>query len=100
MSSWSKKSKMNTAMKTDTPQPMFMKAIEIFGKQEISVRKVETTPSNTRPPWLVNENETIDLTMCAIPKGATRERIQAEFTSNIYGWIADGRRGWIRHHYK
>jgi hypothetical protein len=64
------------AMKTGIPQPMFMKAIEIFGKQEIDVRKVETTPSNTRPPWLINENETIDLTMYAIPK-ASRERIQA-----------------------
>jgi hypothetical protein len=69
------------AMKTSTTQPIFMKAIEAFGKQEIDVRKVETTPAYTRPPWLVNENETIDLTMCAIPKGASRERIQAEFTS-------------------
>jgi hypothetical protein len=49
-----------------------------FGKQEIDVRKVETY---TRPPWLVYENETIDLIMCAIPKGASRERIQAEFPS-------------------
>jgi hypothetical protein len=49
------------AMKAGTPQPIFMKAIEIFGKQEIDVRKVETTPAYTRPPWLVDENETIDL---------------------------------------
>jgi hypothetical protein len=71
------------AMKTSIPQPIFMKAIETFGKQEIDVRKVETTPAYTRPPWLVNENETIDLTMCVIPKGVSRERIQAEFTSLI-----------------
>jgi hypothetical protein len=31
--------------------------------------------------WLVDENETIDLTMCAIPKGASKQRIKAEFTS-------------------
>jgi hypothetical protein len=42
------------------------------------VHKVETTPGYTRPPWLVDENETIDLTMCAIPKGAIKERIKAE----------------------
>jgi hypothetical protein len=48
-------------MKAGTPQPIFMKAIEIFGKQKIDVRKVETTPAYTRPPWLVDENETIDL---------------------------------------
>jgi hypothetical protein len=58
-----------------------MKAIEIFGNQKIDVRKVETTPAYTRPPWLVEENETIDLTMCAILKGASTERIKAEFTS-------------------
>jgi hypothetical protein len=45
------------------------------------LRKVEITPAYTRPPWLVDENETIDLTMCAIPKGASKERIKAEFTS-------------------
>jgi hypothetical protein len=55
-----------------------MKAIEIFGNQEIDVRKVEITPAYTRPPWLVDENET---TMCAIPKVASKERIKAEFTS-------------------
>jgi hypothetical protein len=67
------------AMKTNTPQ--FMKAIETFGKQEIDLRKVETTPAYTRPPCLVNENETIDLTMCAVPTRAKRDRMQAEFTS-------------------
>jgi hypothetical protein len=30
---------------------------------------------------LANKNKTIDLTMCATPKGASRERLQAEFTS-------------------
>jgi hypothetical protein len=30
---------------------------------------------------MVDENETIDLTQCAIPKGASKERIKAEFTS-------------------
>jgi hypothetical protein len=40
-------------LKEGTPQPIFMKAIEIFGNQ---------------PPCLVDENETIDLTMCAIPE--------------------------------
>jgi hypothetical protein len=58
-----------------------MKAIEIFGNQEIEVRKVEITPAYTRPTWLVEENETIDLTMCAIPKEACKERMKAEFTS-------------------
>jgi hypothetical protein len=58
-----------------------MKAIEIFGNQVIDERKVEITPVYTRPPWLVDENKTIDLTMCAIPKGASQERIKAEFTS-------------------
>jgi hypothetical protein len=43
-------------------------------------RKVETTPAYTRPPWSADENETIDPTMCAIPKGASKERIMAEFT--------------------
>jgi hypothetical protein len=56
------------AMKKSTPQPIFMKAIETFGKQEIEVRKIETTPAYARPPWLANKNETIDLTMCAIPQ--------------------------------
>jgi hypothetical protein len=51
------------------------------GKQEIDVRKIETTPNYARPPWLGNKNDTIDLTMCATPKGASKERIQAEFTS-------------------
>jgi hypothetical protein len=37
-------------MKTSIPQPIFMKAIETFGKQEIDVRKVDTTPVYTRPP--------------------------------------------------
>jgi hypothetical protein len=69
------------AMKTGPPQPIFMKAIEIFGNQEIGVFKVEITPAYNWPPWLVDENETIDLTMCAIPKGASKERIKAEFTS-------------------
>jgi hypothetical protein len=69
------------AMKAGTPQPIFMKAIEIFRNQEIDVRKVETNPAYTRTPWLVDENETIDLTMCAIPKGASKERIKAEFKS-------------------
>jgi hypothetical protein len=59
------------AMKAGTPQPIFMKTIEIFGNQEINVRKVETTPAYTRPPWLVDENETIVLTICAIPKGTS-----------------------------
>jgi hypothetical protein len=59
----------------------FIKAIETFGKQEYDVRKIETTPDYAPPPWLANKNETIDLTMCATPKGAIRERIQAEFTS-------------------
>jgi hypothetical protein len=54
-----------------------MKAIEIFWNQEIDVRKVEITPAYT---WLVDENETIDLTMCA--KGASNQRVKAdEFTS-------------------
>jgi hypothetical protein len=61
------------AMKTSTPQPIFMKAIETFGKQ--------ATPVYARPPWLANKNETIDLTMCATPKGVKRERIPAKFTS-------------------
>jgi hypothetical protein len=55
-------------MKAATPQPIFLKAIKIFGNQEINVRKVEITPAYTRPPWLVDESETIDLTMCASPK--------------------------------
>jgi hypothetical protein len=33
------------AMKTGPPQPIFMKAIEIFGNQEIGVFKVEITPA-------------------------------------------------------
>jgi hypothetical protein len=66
-------------VKADTPQPIFMKTIEIFGNQEIDVSEI--TPAYTRPPWLVDENETIDLTMCAIPKGASKGRIKAEFTS-------------------
>jgi hypothetical protein len=33
------------------PQPIFMKAIEIFGNQEIDVRTVEIIPAYTRPPW-------------------------------------------------
>jgi hypothetical protein len=49
-------------MKAGIPQPIFMKAIEIFGNQEIDVRKVEATPAYTRPPWLVDENKTTDLT--------------------------------------
>jgi hypothetical protein len=68
-------------MKTGTPQPIFMKAIEIFGNQEINLRKNEIPPAYTRPRWLVDENETIDLSMCAIPKGASNERIKAESTS-------------------
>jgi hypothetical protein len=32
-------------MKAGTPQPIFMKAIEIFGNQEIDVRKVEIIPA-------------------------------------------------------
>jgi hypothetical protein len=67
------------AMKTSTPHPIFIKVIETFGKQEIDVLKIETTPDYARPP--ANKNEIIDLTMCATPKGASRERIQAEFTS-------------------
>jgi capsule polysaccharide modification protein KpsS len=63
-----------------TPQPMFMKAIKIFGKQKIDVRKVETTPSYTRPPWLVNENEPIDLIMCAFLK----ERVGKESRQNFH----------------
>jgi hypothetical protein len=51
-----------------------MKVIEIFGNLEIDVRKVEITP------WLVDENEIIDLIMCVIPKGASKEIIKAEFT--------------------
>jgi hypothetical protein len=43
-------------MKAGTPQPIFMKTIEIFGNQEI-------TPAHTCPPWLVDENEIFDLTM-------------------------------------
>jgi hypothetical protein len=66
------------AMKAVTPQPIFMKAIEIFGNQEIEVRKVEITPAYTRPPWVVDENETIDLSICAIPKRASQGRIKAE----------------------
>jgi hypothetical protein len=58
-----------------TPQP-----IKIFGKQEIDVRKVETTPSYTRPPWLVNENEPIDLIMCAFLK----ERVGKESRQNFH----------------
>jgi ribonuclease HI len=42
-------------MKAGTPQPIFMKAIEISGNQEIDVRKVEITPVYTQPPWLVDE---------------------------------------------
>jgi hypothetical protein len=68
-------------MKAGTPQPIFMKAIEIFGNQEVNVRKVETTPAYTRPPTLGDENEMRDLTMCAIPKEASEERIKAQFTS-------------------
>jgi hypothetical protein len=48
--------------------------IEIFGNQEL--RKVEITPAYTRPPWLVDENKIIDLTM-------SKERIKAEFTSLV-----------------
>jgi hypothetical protein len=44
------------AMKTGTSQPIFMKAIQIFGNQEIDLRKIEITPAYTRPPWLVDEN--------------------------------------------
>jgi hypothetical protein len=50
------------AMKGDTHPPIFMKAIEIFGHQKIDVHKFEITSAYTRPPWLVDENETIDLT--------------------------------------
>jgi hypothetical protein len=51
------------AIKAGTPQP-----------------KVEITPTHTRPPWLFDKNETIDLTMCAIPKRASKERIKTDFT--------------------
>jgi hypothetical protein len=73
------------AKKTNTPQQIFMRAIETFGKQEIDVRKVETTLAYTRPPWLVNNNETIDLTMCVIPKEASRERIHTSLMVDKYG---------------
>jgi hypothetical protein len=63
------------------PQPIFMIAIEIFGNQKIDVLKVEITPAYTGPPWLVEENEIIVLTICPIPKGASKERIKTEFTS-------------------
>jgi hypothetical protein len=69
------------AMKTGIPQPILMKTIEIFGNQEIDVRKIEITSAYTQPPWLFDENKTIDLTMCAIPKRVSKERIKAEFTS-------------------
>jgi hypothetical protein len=59
------------AIKAGTPQPIIMKAIEISGNQEIDVLKVEITPAYTRPPWFVDENETIELTMCAISKGGS-----------------------------
>jgi hypothetical protein len=73
------------AMKAGTPQPIFMKAIEIFGNQEIDVCKVEITPAYTR-----RERDHYDLTMCAIPKGASKERIKAEFIplmADKYGGI-------------
>jgi hypothetical protein len=50
-------------------------------KSENALCKVETTPAYTRLPWLVDENENIDLTICAIPKEVSKERIKAEFTS-------------------
>jgi hypothetical protein len=46
------------AIKAGTPQPIFMKVIEILANQEIDVRKVEITPAYTRPPRLVDENDT------------------------------------------
>jgi hypothetical protein len=53
-----------------------------FLNTEKPVLKIDTgIESPTRPSWLVDENETIDLTMCAILKGASKERIKAEFTS-------------------
>jgi hypothetical protein len=48
---------------------------------EVQELKKLKSPPYTRPPWLVDENETIDLTMCTIPKGASKERIKAQFTS-------------------
>jgi hypothetical protein len=69
------------AMNTGIPQPIFMKTIEILWNQEIDVRKIEITSAYTQPPWLFDENKTIDLTMCAIPKRVSKERIKAEFTS-------------------
>jgi hypothetical protein len=66
-----------TTIKTSTPQPIFMNAIQTFGKQEIDVRKIETTPAYARPPWLANKNKTIDLTMCATPKGASTQLVHS-----------------------
>jgi hypothetical protein len=76
-------------------------------KTENALCKVETTPAYTRLPWLVDENENIDLSMCAIPKEASKERIKAEFTSlmvdkyeEYYQFYMDGSlkddKGWIR----
>jgi hypothetical protein len=51
------------AMKAGSSQPIFMKAIEIFGNHEFDVRKVETTPKervkkesrlSSHPLWRTN----------------------------------------------
>jgi hypothetical protein len=48
-----------------------MKAIETFGKQEAYIQ----------PPWLVNENETIDLTMWDVT--FPKERVGKESRQNL-----------------
>jgi hypothetical protein len=52
--------------------------MEYFGKLQIDTRKIERSPQYSRPPWTNIDHNTFDYELCAIRRGASIERLQAE----------------------
>jgi hypothetical protein len=68
------------ALRPAVPKPLFVRAFEFFGKLQIDTRKIERSPQYCRPPWTWTniDHNRFDYELCAIRRGASNERFQAE----------------------
>jgi hypothetical protein len=81
----------NTHNQTNKIKPIFIRAIEYLGQLQIDVRRIETTPTYLRTPWMKSRYEQIDQSLCAIPKRSLasdsvqkQQRYWKKNTTNIY----------------
>jgi hypothetical protein len=66
------------ALRPAAPKPLFVRTKKCIGKLQIDNRNIERLLHYFRPPWTNIDHNRFDYELCAIRRGASNDRFQAE----------------------